>query len=146
MNKSDIITPSMYMEAGFAYDRAGKEREAIPLYKKALEGNLSDNDRMNVCFCLASSYRTIGNTTTAKKVINKAIKNYPEEPILKIMASLIDLDNGYHNLSVSRLITVCSENIKTENIGKYASFLKREASKTIQKNSTLTQENRTKPF
>lgn len=125
--------PFNYMETGFAHDRAGKEREAIPFYRKALESNLPDNDKINVCFCLASSYRTAGKKNAAKKVISSAIKNHPEEPLLQIMAALIDLDNGHHNLAISKLIIVCSEHIKTENMKKYAAFLKREAHKIVRR-------------
>ncbi len=60
-----IATPgcgaAALMEAGFAFDRAGREDRAVAFYNRALESleslpsGLSDKNRCDIYFCLASS-------------------------------------------------------------------------------------------
>jgi hypothetical protein len=126
------LTAKDLMEAALAFDRAGQEQKAIPLYIKALSGKLSDNQRVNGYICLASSYRTVGDRAAARHILHKAMGPFPNEAMLSILLAILDHDEGKSASAVSRLLTVCSEHIRGANISSYLQFLRQEARRVVQ--------------
>jgi tetratricopeptide (TPR) repeat protein len=128
------------MELGFALDKAGEEFDAIRHYLSALSGSLLPEEKIHVYFCLASSYRNTNQSNKAKKLINKAIKEFPDESFFPIMKSLINLDEKRVDLAVHTLITVVYKHVKEENLAPYVWLLKKEAIRqrhALKKNSIL---------
>ncbi|MEG9883462.1 MAG: tetratricopeptide repeat protein [Hyphomicrobiales bacterium] len=82
------------MEAGFAFDRAGKEEKAVEFYNKALKTGIPEENLRDVYFCLASSYRNIAKIAAARRVLPVAKKKFPQEAMFDIMRALIDCDQG----------------------------------------------------
>jgi hypothetical protein len=55
-------TPTDWLEVAFTHDRAGRESEAIPFYRKALSsGALTRAQLWDASICLGSSYSTSGS-------------------------------------------------------------------------------------
>jgi len=133
LREDRAISPHDILEAAYAYDRAGKEKNAVPLYLAALQGDLTEAQRINVYFCLASSYRTIGRINAARNLLLKAIREFPQEPILKILLSIVDYDGGNPRLAFSRLLSVCREHARSESIVPYRYFFKREERKALRR-------------
>jgi len=129
LRKHTTLKAMDLMEAAFAFDRAGEEHKAIPLYVKALNGALSDDQRVNGYFCLASSYRNVGQSAAARTILARAISHFPDEPIFSILLAILDHDDGKSSSAVSRLIEVCRGHIRGANISHYSHFLAREARK-----------------
>ncbi len=80
--------PRSYYEYGGAFDSAGFENEAIPLYRTALEKGLSGDYLPQIYLQLASSLRNIGQLNEAITMLQDAVRQYPERASLKVFLAL----------------------------------------------------------
>src|SRR5258706_174635 len=70
--------PRVLYEYGGAFDSAGREDEAIPLYRKALANGLSGDYLPQLYLQLASSLRNVGQLDEAITMLEEACQHYPE--------------------------------------------------------------------
>lgn len=89
--------------AALSHDRAGREPEAIPLYRQALELGLNRPDTRTALVCLASSLRNTGEHAEALAVIERARATYPDDNVVDAFTALIYLDNGQPARAVQTL-------------------------------------------
>lgn len=127
LDENHIETAQHFMELAFALDRDGKEHEAIPHYTHALNGNLSEHDKLHVYFCLASSYRAVGELKQAQTILIKAVCEYPEEASLQILQALVEYDCGNTTKSIGSFLSIAEKHITQENLAPYKWLLRREA-------------------
>jgi tetratricopeptide (TPR) repeat protein len=64
-------------DAACVHDYLGFEREAVPFYLAALEGDLSDEDRRGAHLGLGSTYRTLGQYEAAFEVLTRGLTLFP---------------------------------------------------------------------
>ncbi len=83
-------TSTEWLKGAFAHDRAGRESEAIPLYRKALSsGGLTRAQLRDTLICLGSSYSTVGQSGGALRCLNRARKLFPEDPVIELFLALV---------------------------------------------------------
>lgn len=126
-NENQLETSQHYMEAAFASDRAGQEHDAIPLYIRALAGDITAQEKLHVYFCLASSYRVIGETMMAQTTLEQAIKTYPDEANFQILQALLEYEYGNTAKSISQFLNIVEKHISQENLEPYKWLLRRKA-------------------
>lgn len=67
--------PRGLFERGGARDAAGLEHDAIPLYLAALRGGLGEYERAQAVIQLASSFRNIGSSAEAVRLLETELAN-----------------------------------------------------------------------
>ncbi|HCD9747644.1 tetratricopeptide repeat protein [Pseudomonas aeruginosa] len=82
-----------YLDTALSLDRASREKEAIPLYRKALKAGLCDEDALLTKICLGSSLRNIGNTAQAARILESPSK---DSPTAFLFYALSLFDEGRH--------------------------------------------------
>jgi tetratricopeptide (TPR) repeat protein len=83
-------TSREWLEIAFARDRAGRESEAIPFYRKAISsGGLTHAQQRDALICLGSSYSTVGQSGGAVRCLNRARKLFPEDPVIELFLALV---------------------------------------------------------
>jgi tetratricopeptide (TPR) repeat protein len=92
--KADAASAPAWLELALALDSRGREREAVPAYERALRLGLEPADRRTALISLASSQRNLGQTTEALRTIERARREFREDPAVEGFAALILLDAG----------------------------------------------------
>lgn len=110
--------PEYNYQLAWCNDVLGNEREAIPLYEKAIDLGI-ENELENVYIGLASSYRAIGEFAKALEIFNKAEQLFPANSAIKVFKSITLYNCGSNDLAVSNLIKILLENTNNGEIKKY---------------------------
>lgn len=97
------VTP---LEQAEEHDAAGREVEAIPLYRLALEDPLPDARRVQVLIQLGSSLRNVGRLPEALAALAGAAELAPGSVGLAAFRALALTDAGEGRLAVSELMAV----------------------------------------
>jgi len=103
---SDPGDPRLIFELASAYDDAGEQMEAISLYDKALGAALGEPHRHRALLQLASSYRTVGNLTAARAILDALFMDRPGSAAVAAFRALTMLDQGEAPAAVADLIDV----------------------------------------
>jgi tetratricopeptide (TPR) repeat protein len=115
--------PLILFEVGGSYDVMGLENEAIPRYRQAIEQGLDGADLQECLVCLGSSYRVVGRFEEAIEVLEKAVKDFPENRSANAFLALAYYSDGRYEESVRLLLELLLETTDDENIEAYADAL-----------------------
>ena len=88
--------PRVIFEYGGAYDFAGYEAQAIPLYRKAMQLGLSGDDLPRVYIQLGSSLRNIEQFEEAAQVLREGVQRFPQHKALRMFYALALYSAGRH--------------------------------------------------
>lgn len=112
-------------QAGWTYDVMGKEKEAAPFYKNAIENGLSSENLRGALMGLGSTYRCLGRYEESLTVFNKAISIFPEDRrSFKVFKALTDYNLGNYNNSVNSLLAQLIETTFDGNVKNYEKAIK----------------------
>ncbi len=75
-------------EEACAHDREGREAEAVPCYEEALALGLGDAERPRALLGLGSTYRNLGRSDDAIRVLEEAVAEYPDLAELRLFLAL----------------------------------------------------------
>lgn len=114
--------PEYNYQLAWCNDVFGNEKEAIPLYKKAIDLGIK-SDIENVYLGLGSSYRAIGEYEKALEIFNKAEELFPDNSAIKVFKSITLYNCGNFDLAVSNLIKILLENTNNCDIKSYEKAL-----------------------
>ena len=103
-----------------AFDRAGREAEAIPCYEEALELGLPDGLRRQALLGLGSSYRNMLRHADAIALLGSAVDEYPEDAALQVFLSLALWSGGREREAMQALARVTLENADLQGYGRAA--------------------------
>jgi len=103
-----------------AFDRAGREAEAIPCYEEALELGLPDSLRRQALLGLGSSYRNVLRHADAIALLGSALDEYPEDAALQVFLSLALWSGGREREAMQALARVTLENADLQGYGRAA--------------------------
>ncbi len=112
--------PRALYEYGGAFDSAGRENEAIPLYRKALEKGLSGDYLPQLYLQLASSLRNVGQLDEAITILQDACQHYPEGPSLKLFLALALESAGRDHDALTTLFELAIVYVDTADMKRYA--------------------------
>jgi tetratricopeptide (TPR) repeat protein len=72
------------LQQAFAFDREGLEAEAIPHYERAIEAGLPDKLLAKAMLGLGSSLRNVDRNDEAGRVLEDAVRRFPEDRALPV--------------------------------------------------------------
>lgn len=72
------------LKRAFAYDREGSEAEAIPHYERAIAGGLPNELLAKAMLGLGSSLRNVDRNDEAVRVLEDAVRRFPEHEALPV--------------------------------------------------------------
>jgi tetratricopeptide (TPR) repeat protein len=91
-------------EAGGAHDFAGYEAEAIPLYRRAIELGLGDDDLLKVTVQLGSSLRNVGAHDEAVATLRAGCERYPRHRALRAFYALALHSAGQQAAALAQML------------------------------------------
>ena len=105
-----------------AFDRSGREAEAIPCYEAALELGLPDGLRRQALLGLGSSYRNVLRHRDAIALLEGAAAEYPDDAALKVFLALALWSGGRERDGFATIGRVAVESADLGGYGRAASF------------------------
>jgi tetratricopeptide (TPR) repeat protein len=106
-------------ELANAYDSLGKEKEAIPLYERAIQMGLSSEYEAYALLQLGSSLRNVGRLDDAIRILSDAEKRYPELPSITMFLGMAMHDSDMHSEALRTVLTAMLQHLKTSDIERY---------------------------
>lgn len=91
--------PAALYESAGAYDFAGREAEAEPLYRRALAAGLAEPERSRAVIQLASTLRNLDRPAEAVELLRDLLAARPDDPLApdaRAFAALALHDLGLH--------------------------------------------------
>ena len=109
--------PEVNYQIAWTCDFMGKEKEAVPYYKNAIEFGLKGDELKGAYLRLGSTLRCPGEYKDSLNVFNEALTKFPNERPLKVFKALTlynleDYQSSIHELLTQLLDTTSDENIK----------------------------------
>ncbi|MBM7502904.1 tetratricopeptide repeat protein [Agromyces aurantiacus] len=116
--------PVLTYELAGAYDTAGEESQARPLYERALELGL-EGDVLRRCLCqYASTLRWLGELDASRAVLDRARAEFPGSDAVRVFSGLTYLDAGESDAAFAELLTVVTDHAEATDLGRWAEGLK----------------------
>jgi tetratricopeptide (TPR) repeat protein len=112
--------PLVLYEVGGSYDVLGEEKQAIPYYQKAIKAGLDGEDLQECLVCLGSSHRNVGNFDDAVAILEKAVKQFPDDNSGKVFLALAYYSDGREDEAVRLLLELLLATTNDQNILGYA--------------------------
>lgn len=117
----------MYETAG-AYDYAGREAEAEPLYRRALDAGLAEPERTRATIQLASTLRNLDRPQEAVELLRDLVDARPDDPLAAdahAFAALALYDLGLHADALRESLAALSPHLGRYGraVGAYAAEL-----------------------
>ncbi|UFU00125.1 tetratricopeptide repeat protein [Radiobacillus kanasensis] len=104
LTKEPNVSGEVYLYAGMTYDNIGNEKDAIPLYIKALNKGIENEKELRDCYvCLASSYRIEGELTTSLSYLTEAKERFPTDAVISTFLALTLFDMKEFRKTVKEL-------------------------------------------
>ncbi len=108
-----------HLQIAWSYDNESKEQLAIPHYKSALLGKLSDSERFDTLFGLACTYRSLGEYVDALHYFEQTMNEYPTAEEVQPFYAMCLYNLGRHKEAVQLLLTLLLSTTNSESIKEY---------------------------
>lgn len=96
-------------QCAWSFDVLGWEKEAVPYYEKAIDLGLPDEKDLQEAYLgLGSTYRTIGEYTKSKKILEEGMKRFNHNG-LKVFLAMTLYNLGEYAEAMKHLLTVIAE-------------------------------------
>jgi tetratricopeptide (TPR) repeat protein len=107
------------LHIAWSYDNEGKEQQALAHYQASLSGILSEAERFDALFGLASTYRSLGAYEQALGYFEQAQTEYPDSLELKPFYAMCLYNVGRHKEATSLLLDLLISTTNSDAIKKY---------------------------
>jgi cyanophycin synthetase len=107
-------------------DAAGREKQAIPLYRQALARGLANEDLHAALVGLGSSLRTVGKTSAAITTLRKARRLFPHDLVVIMFLALAHYDAGQRDLVIRQLGDALLKESTQPRLARYRRVLARK--------------------
>ena len=104
-------------------DLLGREREAVPFYKGAIAGDLSDEERSGALLGLGSTHRALGEYPEAVEVLRQGMSEFPDDRAMQTFLAMALYNVGEHREAVELLLDNLAETTSDPQIRSYARAL-----------------------
>lgn len=111
--------PAVNYQCAWAYDLTDREREAIPLYERALANGLSGEDLEGAVLSLGSSYRAVGEYAKAARVLRDGTTRFPENRAMQVFLAMALYNTGEHRPATRLLLRNLAETTDDKEILAY---------------------------
>ena len=116
--------PALTFELAGAYDWAGTEARAIPLYEAALSAGLAHDRDLRARIQYGSSLRNIGRTRDAVSTLQEAVARDPDNAAARCFLALALTDAGECQAAVAGLLDLCVDSVHTPDMDDYGRALR----------------------
>ena len=93
-----------HLQIAWSYDNEGKEQKAVSHYELALLGSLSEIERFNSLFGLASTFRSIGRYDEALQYFEQTLSEYPASGEIQPFYAMCLYNLGRHKEAIALLL------------------------------------------
>ena len=115
--------PVATYEVAGAYDSAGDEARAKPLYERALQLGLA-GDVLRRCLCqYGSTLRWLGELDASLAVLERAATEFPGSESVRVFQALTLQELGRSDEAVGLLLGIVAEHGDVTDLGRYAAGL-----------------------
>jgi tetratricopeptide (TPR) repeat protein len=107
LNELLILAPddaSYNYHMAWLHDNLGLEEQAILYYEKALNGELSSEEKQGALLGFGSTLRCLGKFDRSVEIFNEAIANYPENASFKVFLALSQFELGHTKVAFSGVL------------------------------------------
>jgi tetratricopeptide (TPR) repeat protein len=110
----------IWFQAAWAHDNAGLETEAAPFYERALAlPGLPDAQRADALLGLGSTYRVLGRSEDAMRILQAAVDQYPANNALRVFQAMAEFDSGSPARGFATALTLLVDLARDETIEEY---------------------------
>lgn len=107
-------------QTAWVHDALGLEREAVPFYERALDGDgLTAVERRGAMLGLGSTYRTLGQYIEAVNVLTAGVHEFPADRALAVFLAMAQYNVGDAKEAVSGLLTLLVDTTSDQEIRRY---------------------------
>ena len=108
-------------QTAWVHDSLGLEREAIPFYVRALDGEgMSAAERRGAMLGLGSTYRTLGMYAEAVGVLSAGAAEFPDDRGLVVFLAMARYNAGDAKEAVAGLLTLLVDTSSDPQIQRYS--------------------------
>lgn len=101
--------PTVNYQCAWVHDRMGREREAIPLYERAISNGLSGEDLEGAVLSLGSSFRAVGEVERAAEVLGNGASRFPQNRAMQVFLAMALYDLRKHKDATALLLRSIAE-------------------------------------
>ncbi|MDA8192614.1 MAG: tetratricopeptide repeat protein [Thermaerobacter sp.] len=120
----DPENPRLWLEMAFILDAMGQEPEAIGCYQRALDGGLDRAFVLEAYIGLGMNWRLTGHLYEARKLLEKAVAEYPDFPSARVFYALLLYADGNPGDAIRALLDVVLDVAHAPDIRQYRAVLK----------------------
>ncbi|MEK4148190.1 tetratricopeptide repeat protein [Robertmurraya sp. FSL W8-0741] len=111
--------PQILYQCAWSCDNFGKEEEAVGYYEAAIKLGLAGDDLEDAYLGLGSTYRTLGNYSCSKTVLEKGIEQFPQNQALRVFYSMTLYNLNEHEKAMTELLNCLVNTTDDPNIVGY---------------------------
>ena len=112
----------------WSYDNEGLEQEAVHHYESALSGNLSEADKFDALFGLASTLRSLGRYDEALRHFEDLIEEFPHSKSVLPFYAMCLYNKGQSKRGMELLLTLLADTTESPEITEYETAIRLYAS------------------
>ena len=109
----------LHYEVASLHDMLGREAQAIPLYRKAIELGLGEASLRGALLGLGSSYRTTGRHAEALATFDEALARFPDAAEFKVFRAMVCYNLGRSKEGMESLLAVLTATTTDPAIAPY---------------------------
>ena len=107
----------------------GREREAIPLYERAISLGLLGRDLEGAILSLGSSHRAVGNPAKAAEVLQGGVERFPQNRAMQMFLAIALYNLDEHEQAIEILLRNLAETSSNPEIASYKEAISYYASR-----------------
>lgn len=111
-------------QCAWTYDSLGKEQEAVPHYKKAIQLGLKPEFLVNAYVGLGSTYRALGQYEESKRIFEQAISEFPAADHVKVFYAMTLYNLSEHSKAMETLLNTVIHTTNHKGIKDYSKAIK----------------------
>ena len=115
--------PAVNYQCAWVHDRMGREREAIPLYERAISRGLAGGDLEGATLSLGSSYRAVGDYAKAAEVLRGGVERFPQNRAMQVFLAMALYNAGEQERAMEILLRNLAETSSDPEISAYKKAL-----------------------
>jgi tetratricopeptide (TPR) repeat protein len=97
----------------------GREGEAVPFYRRAIENGLAGEDLKGALLGLGSTYRCLGQYEESAQILRQGVQQFPGSRQFEAFLALTLYNLGEHAPAMELLIRNLAETSEDESIRRY---------------------------
>jgi predicted Zn-dependent protease len=107
------------VQTAWVHDSLGLEEEAVPHYRAAIAGDLSDQELRGALLGLGSTLRTLGRDAEADDIFRLGMERFPDYRPLRVFYAMLRYNLGEPREAVADLLRLLLESTSDPDILRY---------------------------